>query len=63
MQEADLPALELAAVGIVDGVHSAVPPIVDAVGGALCAVSIVGALPDHEVGREQSVIVLQLQDM
>lgn len=61
-READLPALELVAVCVIDRVHSAIAALVDAVGGALRAVGVVGALPDHEMGREQRVLVLQHGD-
>ena len=54
----DLPALELAAELIADGVHRAVAPLVDAVGGALGRVGIVAAHPGHEVRRELGKAVL-----
>ena len=59
LRKAHLPALELAAVAVVNGVHGAVAAPINAVSGALGALGVIGALPDHEVGREQRKLVLQ----
>jgi hypothetical protein len=54
-----LPAFELAAEVLTDGVHRAVAPLVDAIGGALGRLGIVAAFPHHEVRRVLGEAILR----